>query len=293
MSDEKRAQHIAHMLYKKQFSLAFVEANDCIYFSYFPENVSAPSSAVVKLLQGLFDKCVDQSFFILRHRIYTTSSLSQMCKGMIKVVAKRSTGEIIPTDHSLVIETRFEEIGHEKEILIKSPWINKENALPLVEVANYLKIKSHFLQKSDEKNITSNIQAFAPLMDKVSGLSEFVPRGDILHDYDRAIAAILLSKEGELLSYGINSNSKNKTLHAEVNLVQRLWRERNMKIPEGAILLSTHKPCKMCSGIIFDWFESQNSCFIYYANEEKGSHSRQTILDEKKLNIQITAKSES
>jgi tRNA(Arg) A34 adenosine deaminase TadA len=114
-----------------------------------------------------------------------------------------------------------------------------------------------------------------------------VPRGDVLHDYDRDIAAILVDAEGKLLSYGVNSNSKNKTLHAEVNLIQRYFKETGRKIPLGAVLYSTHKPCKMCAGMIYHWSENPDVLQVYYNIDEQGGLSKTTILDEKELNWRL------
>ncbi|MNS97203.1 tRNA-specific adenosine deaminase [compost metagenome] len=118
-------------------------------------------------------------------------------------------------------------------------------------------------------------------------LAAQIPRGEVLHDYDRDIAAVLLNADREVLSYGLNSNSKNKTLHAEVNLVQRYFRENHQMIPEGAILISTHKPCKMCAGIIYDSAVNPRSLKIQYGVEELGGLSRATILDQWQLNSRI------
>jgi tRNA(Arg) A34 adenosine deaminase TadA len=119
------------------------------------------------------------------------------------------------------------------------------------------------------------------------GVARGVPRGGVLHDFDRDIAALLISPVGTVLSYGINSNSKNKTLHAEVNLVQRLYREKGFKIPEGSILYSTHKPCKMCAGMIYQWSEVPGSLQVYYSVEETGLFSRHTVLDREGLNKRV------
>ncbi|MGZ3771208.1 MAG: Bd3614 family nucleic acid deaminase, partial [Bdellovibrio sp.] len=81
--------HLETLPQSEPYHVAFVEHNNTIYYSFYPRNCEAPSSAIVKLLQGVFDKFLDQSFFILRNRIYTTAALSEMCRGMVKVVAKR------------------------------------------------------------------------------------------------------------------------------------------------------------------------------------------------------------
>lgn len=270
MNIENRSEHIAFLLHQPGLSLAFVEHNEVIYYAYFPEGSQAPSSAVVKLLQGLFDQCVDQSFFILRQRIFTTAALTEMCRGMVKVVAKRATGGITSRQHEFKIHSRFQQVGETLTEVTSRHHLSFENHFPLAQVQGWV-----------EKNKSHNIEDYLQI---AQHLAAQVPRGDILHDYDRNIAALLVSSQGQVLSYGINSNSKNKTLHAEVNLLQKLFLDFSLKIPAGAILYSTHKPCKMCAGMIYHWSENPTKIQVYYSVTEKGLFSRHTVLDREGLN---------
>lgn len=273
MLAEKRAEHIAFLLNQPERDLAFVEHKGVLYYALFPQNTSAPSSATVKLLQGLFDQFVDHSFFILRQRIFVTSSLTEMCRGMVKVVGKRISEDIVPKDHGLNLNLRFEQVGTPEEILIPVRHLNSENQNPLRDIQEWI--------------ATNTAVTSVDLLDLAGRLAKRVPRGTILHDFDRDIAALLLDSSGKVLSYGINSNSKNKTLHAEVNLLQRLFREFKSKIPKGAVLYSTHKPCKMCAGMIYHWSEDPLSVKVYYSVEETGALSRHTVLDRLQLNKQL------
>lgn len=273
MEDIKRSEQIAFKLQKPDFDLAWVESQGKIFYSLYPKTKPAPSSAIVKLLQGLFDEYVDHSFFILRKRLFTTATATEMCKGMIKVVAKRVNENIEAKDHGLIISEEPVEIGVSKDLLIATKFLNNENLNPTFEVGQWLE-KNHPVDRED-------------YMESVLNMSALVPRGEILHDYDRDIAAILVDAEGKLLSYGVNSNSKNKTLHAEVNLIQRYFKETGRKIPVGAVLYSTHKPCKMCAGMIYHWSENPDGLQVYYNIEEQGGLSKTTILDEKELNWRL------
>lgn len=273
MLAETRASHFATVLVSSEEDVAFVEHKEVLYFARYPKNQMGPSSAVVKLLQGLFEQFIDHSFFILRNRIFTTASLSEMDKGMVKVVAKRATGDISRvTDPSIIlpecVEVTRADISKEQEHL------NASNKQPLASVASVL--------PRPPASLLNYLQAATTLADKV-------PRGEVLHDYDRGIAAFMLNANGDLLSYGVNSNSKNKTLHAEVNMVQRYFRETGNKIPAGAKIFSTHKPCKMCAGMIYDWSQDPMSLQIYYGVEEAGRLSTATILDQHGINKQLRA----
>jgi len=273
MSEEKKAQHIAFLLASAGFESAFVEHKGVVYFARFPQDKTAPSSAVVKLLQGLFDRFIDHSFFILRQRIYTTAALTEMCRGMVKVVAKRVSEHILPINHALNLQVQFEEVGTSGDLLCRSAHLNTENTVAVSDIQQWLKTYTPS-QAEDYLRLSF-------------GMATRVPRGAVLHDHDRAIAAMLIDGNGELLSYGVNSNSRNKTLHAEVNLVQRWFRESGKKIPSGAVLYSTHKPCKMCAGMIYHWSENPRDVQVFYAVEEDGGLSRETVLDQHRLNKQL------
>lgn len=265
MQSEKKAEHIAFLLARPDRDLAFVEHQGTVYYAFYPKTAVAPSSAVVKLLQGLFDQFVDHTFFILRQRIYTTAPLTEMCRGMIKVVAKRVTGPIQAMDHKEVLELKFVEIGESDQVMTRVNLLSAENQAPVSEVATWMSLQKP-LNPKDYLRLAGELACR-------------VPRGEVLHDYNRDIAAILVDAQGEILSYGINSNSKNKTLHAEVNLLQRFYRESQKRIPPGAVLYSTHKPCKMCAGMIYHWCEDLQHFKVYYSVEESGVLSRQTVLD--------------
>lgn len=271
MLAEKRAEHIAFLLVQAGTDVAFVEHEGTIYYARCSQGKKhLPSSSVVKLLQGLFEQFVDHSFFILRQRIYTTAHLTEMCRGMVKVVAKRVTAQIFPYDHQVPVLNPMIEVGAGADLLPVSRYLNAENQLSLAEIHQWI---------SEQKPASEH--AF---LQNVTKLAQRVPRGQVLHDFDRDIAAVLVDKAGTLLGYGVNSNSRNKTLHAEVNLIQRFYRENGQGIPEDTILYSTHKPCKMCAGMIYHSSVNPHSIKVYYSIKEEGGLSRQTVLDHWNLN---------
>ncbi|MEN0060065.1 MAG: Bd3614 family nucleic acid deaminase [Bdellovibrio sp.] len=249
------AEQIACQLQKKDFDLAFVGHQGTLYYAYFPQDeLAQPASAVTQLLQGVFEQFADHSFFILRNRIFTTAALTEMCRGMIKVVAKRATEKVRAVEHGLKIDFSLQEIFYEKSVELTQP----------SERADMLGQDSVKLAQT---------------------LAEGVLRGEVLHDFNRDIAAVLTDRDGKILGWGVNSNSRNKTLHAEINLVQSCFSGR--KIPVGAKLYSTHKPCKMCAGMLYHWNEDPQSFHVYYLHEEKGCLSRNTVLDRWGLNSQL------
>ncbi len=255
MSEQVLAQQIVYNLYQPGFDRAFVSHQGFLYYAYHEKNLVSPSSAVVVLLQGIFEQLVDHSFFVLRNRIYTTSVPQKRCLGMVKVVAKRISGEITPVNHGAVVPFEKIRVGVEQSLL-ESKYLSLENHRDLAEVAA-LNVGSRFKW--------------------ARALADLNVRGEVLHDYNRDIACLLVDKSGELLSYGLNANSKNKTLHAEINMIQKYFYEKGHKIPEGAEIITTRKPCPMCAGMIYDWSERPETLKIYYAEKDKSS--RRTALD--------------
>lgn len=273
--NERKSQHIASLLARPGQDVAFVEHNGTLYYSHAPMEKKGPSSAIVILLQNIFDQFIDHSFFILRNRLLTTAALSEMDRGMIKVVGKRATDNIVPQNHETEIPlselpTHLQEV---RDLTTQSPHLSSMNSWPQSEVTKHLPAKA---PASQQEYLQA---AFA--------LAKEVPRGEVLHDYDRGIAALMFSVTGELIGFGLNSNSKNKTFHAEVNMVQKYFRETGKLIPKGARIYSTHKPCKMCAGMIFDGAEDPKSLQVIYGVKEVGRMSVQTVLDQYEINRQL------
>ncbi len=268
MDPEKRVQQIAYILQKEGYALAFVEDHGRVYYSLFSKDSLDPSSsAIVQLLQGLFGQFVDNSFFILRRRLYTTEEISAKEEGMIRVVAKRARSKVKAVNHGLNLsDLEFIKIEFSRQQALA------ENHLGVFNLSLPENLRGLAFKTDQER------------WDFVTQLAELNPRGLILHDYDRPVAAALWNSRGELLSYGINSSSRNKTLHAEINLVQSFCAASGGPLPEGGTLFVTHKPCRMCAGMIYDCSANPFSMQIKYLIEEKGRLSRNTILDQKGLN---------
>jgi len=242
-----------------EFEYAWLCHQDKIYFSRFPKQGSGPSSSVVKLVQFLFDEFVDQSFFILRNRIFSTAALTAMCDGMVQLAAKRATGGIEPKNRGQKVPFHFVEIGNSQNHYLKtkhSPELNWK-APDLVEDA----IEAYFHLQS---------------------LIATIPRGEILHDFNRPIAALICSAEGKLLSWGINNNSKNKTLHAEIWAVQKYFETTGKKLPSGSKIYTSLKPCRMCAGMLVHMAEDPNHLQTTFYQDDPGPLAKNTELEKRR-----------
>lgn len=254
---KKKAEQIAWLLIQKHGPerFAWLEYQGKIFFTVVSANQLAPVSPVTQLIQYLFDRYIDLSFFILRERIFTTDTLSDLCKSMVRLTAKRATGNIQPVDHRMDIRGTFDQIAGASDIWIKSAHLDR--------------IECQLPQKI---SLQTAPQILAELI-------KHIPRGDVLHDYNRAIAAILSDADGNILSYSTNSNSKNKTLHAEVCLLQRYWELHNRSVPKGSVIYTSLRPCRMCADMMVQYCESPQDLKVLFLENDPGSLAQNTSLD--------------
>lgn len=244
LSERYPGQHIAILIFKEK-----------IFFSTIAMGWSGPSSATVKLIQGIFDDQRDLSFFILRQRIYTTEDIGPMIKGMVKLAAKRIS-QVVPKNNFIKHSLQVLRIAGEE---------------PLVPVKSLLlEVPFAFPERisSPEEGIRI-----------VTQWAQSVPRGAVLHDHNRSIGAMLVSAEGYVLAHSTNQASLNKTLHAEVRTVQKYWSSTQGLIPRGAQIFVSLKPCLMCAGMIAESSADLETLKVYYAENDKGPLAQRTALE--------------
>lgn len=255
--DENFAPAVAHFLHRPGFDLAFVLSDQKIYYARFPQGQMAPSSAVVKLLQNIFEMKQDLSFFVLRNKIYTTAQPSERDRGMVKVLAKKVQFGVQACDFSWKGEGfKLIPVAADEEIVFST-------------------LERKCFKAEDDAKFLSQDQIESELIVRI--LSQ--ERGSVLHDYDRPIAAALVDSQSRPILWALNSNRKNKSLHAEINLLQTFYDLKKGKVPLGYSIFVTHKPCKMCAGMIVDFCEAGEKAAVHYLNEVTGSLSRWTALD--------------
>lgn len=243
---------------------AFVAHQDKIFYSNYSGVSQAPTSALIQLVQGLFKKYEDHTFFILRNRIWTSYELTGMEKEFIKVTAKRasmvSSGNGEARDEANLVSSVAE-----KQLV----YINES-----ISIENYV-------FKSKDEHIKSQVRAVDLLDEMVSSISR---TQEMKHDMNRDIAALMVSREGILLSACTAQNKINKTLHAEVSLVQSYYQKTGRLIPAGAKIYTSLKPCRMCAAMIYHCSEKPETIRVLFQKNDPGSMARNTVLDQKFLN---------
>lgn len=93
---------------------------------------------------------------------------------------------------------------------------------------------------------------------------------------DRSISALLLDREDRILGWAWNTNETIKTQHAEWNLCEGLG---TAKIPAGAKLWVSLKPCRMCAARIWEQAEDPAQIEVIYLDNDPGPLAQGTMLD--------------
>ncbi|MFZ9595893.1 MAG: Bd3614 family nucleic acid deaminase [Bdellovibrionia bacterium] len=243
--------------------VAFLEFNSKVYFSTLrPEQRFPTRSEVVSLIHGVCQLNPGSSQRILRSRIFTTAPLTEFCRGMIRVVAKRVTASLIPKDHGILRQLTFERIPDD----FGAPKIKPENpSLPRV-----IPEKERALEP--ESPDTPFITLALRLRDATPVV---LPR----HQADRPVGALLVSQSGDILQMAQNTHAHNKTLHAEVNLVREFQLREKKPLPSGSRIYTTLKPCKMCAGLIWSAAQDLQNLEVIYFEDDPGPFARSTVLD--------------
>lgn len=262
-AQEKLQEQIAFDLHREfgaDYEYAWVTHQNKVYFARCPKDLQGPSCATTKLIQFLFDEFVDQSFFILRNRIFTTEILTPMAEGMVQLAAKRATGKVLARDHVVEAPRQWIEMGSKDQHFLKS------------------RHEMELEWKAPEW-IHDAIEAQYYLQDLISR----IPRGDVLHDFNRPIAVFICAPSGKLLSWAVNNNSKNKTLHAEVTALMKYFETYGRKLPSHTKIYVSMKPCRMCAGMIVNMMENPDEIEVIYFQDDPGPLARNTELEKRQV----------
>lgn len=207
-------------------------------------------SAITRLIQGIYERDPAQARRILRHRIRATvEEPTEMCWGMVRVAAKRLDRGVREEEHPLAPGQELIEVG---------------------------------CSGPGPGTFGDGTEFSAEAVDPMSIAKELATRvslHELRHQSDRKIAALLLSEEGRILAWAINSSARNKTLHAEVSLVQSYCRRTGELLPAGSRIYTTLKSCKMCAGMIWSAAREPLSLRVYFDQDDPGPKARATVLN--------------
>jgi len=211
-------------------------------------------SAITRLIQGIYEREPESARRILRLRIHATASQpTEMCLGMVRVAAKRLKSGVLPSEYALepgceLIEIRGEELG-----------------------------TGDLGAEGDDSLESLRGKAIAAPMELARSLAAGVRPAQARYLSNRPIAAVLVSSDGRLLGWAVNSSSRNKTQHAEVKLIQGYVRKSG-PLPVGSKIYTTLKSCKMCAGMIWNAALDPRSLQVFFDQDDPGPKARKTVL---------------
>lgn len=250
-----------------QYHFAWVTHQNTTYFVRSLKEVFQPTSAAQKLMQEIFEKFHDQSFFILRNPIFTTAEKDAATQSMVKVIAKR----IRFSQDQLQMQTLTSqkiELGDPNLFFSKSEdQLNSE--LAVADFWTPTKNHEEF-----------NIQQARLLLERTLAT---IPQGPVLHDYHRAIVAVLVNENHQVVSITKNTNARSKSLHAEINLVQSWFSKNQCKIPKGFKIFTSLKPCRMCADLIAHC--SADDVPVYYLHNDPGPLAQGSQIEHRLLQM--------
>lgn len=163
--------------------------------------------------------------------------------------------------------------SRESKFFLKTPVVPKKNILfeaGQIPITKKLE-QGHVAKKLDlraDDVLNKNVHrlyiaaAFALLHDKTN-------LGGHSGDYD--IAAILVNKEGRIISYGLNRAKINRLYHAEICCVASYFYNQNEMIPDDCNLYVTMKPCFMCASYLAYYAKYARGLKVYYAHTDQNA----------------------
>ncbi len=248
-----------------------------LFYATQPTEAGARSlllSSVSRLIQGIYEKYPDQGRAICRARVYTTQpKLTPFCRGIVRVAAKRIT------------------------ILERAPLPLLDQPVRSIDVSDWdthFKTKGEILE-TELKPVTRDLPGWMTLTRKLAHhLALDLSRHSARHQSDRPVVALLLSpvpgtRDFELRSAACNQNSKNRTLHAEVNLIQNWYRTTQKPLPKDSVILTSLKPCRMCAALIWQSSMNRKALRVYYAENDPGKNAQDTALEPNTLDRKLAS----
>src|SRR5262249_15459123 len=95
-----------------------------------------------------------------------------------------------------------------------------------------------------------------------------------------------------ILAWGITTTKVNKTLHAEVNMLQSYYKYNKATaaagLPAGCRIYTTLQCCKMCAGMIVSCNKKQGGVHVYYGMTDPTQNASTTALGRAKAETRLS-----
>ncbi|WP_186647873.1 Bd3614 family nucleic acid deaminase [Fluviispira vulneris] len=248
---------------------AFLAFANKIFYAQSKIEPKTPHSPVTILIQGIYREYPDIALRILRNKIFTNYHLTEMCLGMVKVTAKRIAHIKNISEQNILIKDQIIEISlrkYENNLTEELDFLLKKYDSKMKKELNFMQIAQHLAKEIKIENEK--------------------------YESCRQVACLLVDSNRNVISYGLNENSKNKTLHAEINMIQNFYNKNNKILPSGSSIYTTLKPCKMCASMIWHCAENISDIKVYFLNDDPGTMAKSTVLNCNSIERIRAAKSE-
>ncbi|NDG83442.1 MAG: hypothetical protein EBX52_00200 [Proteobacteria bacterium] len=224
---------------------AFLIHGDVLYFSRPPAKPGRFPSAVETLVRGVSRQFPGSSLRMLRERIHTNHPPSPVCRGMVRISAKRLT-EHPPNDYHALRESHS---GPVTELL--------EGGSPVFDLGQEY-VRGTVIDSA------RSVQLLDALCKRASG--------------PRRVGAFARGPGGELLEYSWSRSESDQTAHAEVNLA-RVIRENGLyPLPAGSSIWTSLEPCAMCAAQILGLVTVGSPFSVFFREHDTGPAVHETCL---------------
>lgn len=128
-----------------------------------------------------------------------------------------------------------------------------------------------------------SVEALGLPPDPAAWIASLVPAGDDLPlaRRDRPVVAVLAGPDGRILYAARNAGGANRTLHAELCLVQG-----HGALPAGATVYTSLQPCRMCAAILVD--AAAGPLAVRYLEPDPGRLATRTALQDRHWEQRMT-----
>jgi tRNA(Arg) A34 adenosine deaminase TadA len=244
-----------------------------VHYALRAPRTKEPYSAAVRLIQiGKLQKLQFQKPMV------STAPLTAMCEGM-SGVAKAGLAEATPATATAVIlpgtpATPGAIVVNALQLVDANNWEEREDDLKLFSVPDIVSPNVNILsdiRTNDHQGLHTvhriyMMAAYALLSSRVIKQSANLPGG-------KNIGVLMVSPQGQIIGYGVNTNTANGTFHAEVNCLQSYYKFNKKGyagIPLDTRIYSTLQPCEMCAGMIWEAAVEPTSLLVYYGMIDPG-----------------------
>lgn len=255
---------------------AFVSYKDQQFCACYKPTLQEPHSAATQLIQGIYFNYPEIAYTILRNRIYLNYNPKLMCRAMIQVAAKRYTVDLKLNPLLEVKETNNTSVAiNFKPQQDLSTLNNQELTIQLgLQNKNHTQSCNSSQFSIDSEYSQSKQQLYLDWL-KVPIENSANP----LYVQSRKVKSFLVIPKKNIHIYSINNNVQNKSLHAEVLLLQNYFSIYKSGFHESTELYTSLQCCKMCAAMYWHMHSDPlKNARAYYLQAEDGRSSLNSIL---------------